>query len=159
MDGPPPGPERYHDVTPWGTDDERTWMNALIVALRDFRIVAPVTDTRLNETYYNTTPFVEDLTHYLIHPPRRHGLRVYLAYMMTIIENANRHNEQPAYNRIVQYLRYLGVAEQRANEGTEGPRDTLKHTGSDSNQGPGGAATALQWTAMERLLNLMDKHI
>ena len=80
MDGPPPGPERHHDVVPWGTEVERTWMDALIAALRDFHIVAPVTDTLLNETYHNTTPFVEDLTYYLTHPPRRHDLRVFSSY-------------------------------------------------------------------------------
>ena len=102
MDGPPLGPDRHHDSVPWGTDDERIWMNALIAALRDFRIVAPVTDTRLNETYHNTNPFVEDFTYYLTHPPRRHDLRVYLAHMMTIIETANRYSAQPAYACIVQ---------------------------------------------------------
>ena len=51
------------------------------------------------------------------------------------------------------------VSEQRANEGTEGPRDASEHTAFDSNQGPGGSASALQWIALERLMNLMDKHV
>ena len=156
MDDPPPGPDRHHDVTPWGTGDERTWMNALIAALRAFRIVYPVTDTQLNETYHDTIPFVEDLTYYLTHPPRRHDLRIYLAHMMTIIETANRYSAQPAYACIVQNLRYLGVSEQRANEGTKGPRDTLEHRAFHPYDAPGPTA-ALKWTAMERLLDLIDK--
>ncbi len=154
MDGPPPGPERHHDVAPWGTEEERTWMHGLIAALRDFRIVYPVTDTQLNETYRDTTPFVEDLTYYLTDPPRRYDLRVYLAHMMTIIETANRYSAQLAYARIVQNLRYLGVSEQRANEGTEGPRDTSNHAVIDDASGP---AAALKWRAMERLLDLINK--
>ena len=152
----PLGPKRDHDVAPWGTEEERTWMHALIAALGDFHIVAPVTDTRLNETYHDTTPFVEDLTYYLTYPPRRHNLQVYLAHMMTIIETANRHSAQPAYACIVLNLRYLGVSEQRANEGTEGPCDTTEHRAFDSHDAPGPAA-ALKWTAMERLLDLIDK--
>ena len=53
-------------------------------------------------------------------------------------------------------LRYLGVSEQRANEGTEGPRDTTEHKAFEPHDASGPAA-ALKWRAMERLLDLIDK--
>jgi hypothetical protein len=132
-------------------------MEALIAAVRDFRIFHPVVDPATQIEYRNTDEFVEDLTGFLTDRPSRDGLKTYLRNMKNILQVANNRHRQPAFTRIELNLQLLEIAGKRALEGTEGVRD-YNFDSDPPGDGPGkGTGAALQWTAIERLLDLLNK--
>ena len=154
---PTRGPRSDIDSVTWGTADEILWMEALIAAVRDFRIFHPVVDPATHIEYRNTDEFVEDLTGFLTNRPSRDKLKTYLRTMKNILAIAHGQRAQAAFTRIELNLQLLEIANTKALEGTEGVRDYNFDSDHPGNGPDGEVAAALQWTAIERLLDLLNK--
>ena len=152
MDFTPNGPDRSTTTELWGTPEERQLATQLLNLISQFHIVTPIEDTVLNQTYYNLTEFENDLHDYMTNPTDRSAVFSNLRHWRRILGMANEQrianglNAQPSYDAIVNILNQLERADDNANERA-------------ANTVPPGARSALQWTALERLMNLMDKYI
>ena len=144
MDLPPSGPSRSIDVQ-WGTDEERELAIQLRNMLHQFHIVTPIDDDVLHQTFHNFTEFIDDLNGYMTTPHHRNAVLSNLGHLKRIVGIANEQNAR-LYEAIVNTLNQLERADENANERA-------------ASTVPRGARSALQWTALERLMNLMDKHI
>ena len=106
----------------------------------------------LNQTYYNLTEFENDLRDYMTTPTDRSAVFSNLRHWRRILGMANEQrianglNAQASYDAIVNILNQLERADDNANERA-------------ASTAPRGAQAALQWIALERLMNLIDKHI
>ena len=152
-DRAPGGPEytMYHTCSA-GRDLQL--LTELIRILPQFRFLEPQRDTILNETYRNSVPFVEDIVYYMSNPIPRGTFRFHLLYIRNMITTANTQNEQhgrvqQSYNEIISNIdELLRILRFEAPQGTN-----------TADQESNSASSALQWTALERLMNLMDKHV
>jgi hypothetical protein len=145
-DRSPSGPKytMYHEPNAGRELVLLTELNNLLI---NFRFVRPVRDDTLNETYNTTLPFIEDILYYTNNPIERRGLRYHMLYIRNMINIANTQNVEGGlgeqnYNQIITNIDEL--------------TNLLRH---EAPQGTNNAGSALQWTALERLMNLMDKHI
>ena len=121
-------------------------LTELIRILPQFRFLEPQRDTILNETHTDTAPFIQDINYFMSNPIPRRSLKFHLLYIRNMIITANTENEQhgltqPSYNQIITNIDEL-----------------LRVLNHEAPQGTNTAHSALQWTALERLMNLMDKH-
>ena len=152
MDIPPSGPNRSTTTELWGSDEERRLATQLLNLIAQVHIVDPIEDTVLHQTYYNLTEFENDLRDYMTTPTDRSAVFSNLQHLRRILgmDNeqriANGLNAQASYDAIVNILNQLERADDNANERA-------------ASTVPRGARSALQWTALERLMNLIDKHI
>jgi len=150
-DKPPSGP-RYTMFHEPSAGRSLYLLTRLRVLLTEFRFERPVIDTFLNETYRTTLPFIDDIVYFMSNPIPRNTFRYHLLYVRNTTITANNQNlhTQNSYNEIISNIdELLQVLRFDAPQGTNNA----------GLQGSGGAASALQWTALERLMNLMDKHV
>jgi hypothetical protein len=146
MDFPPTGPNRSTTTELWGTPEERQLATQLLNLIPQFHIVTPVEDTVLNQTFFNLSEFESDLHDYMTTRTVRSAVYSNLRHWRRILGIANGLNAQPSYDAIVNILNQLERGDDNANEKA-------------ASTAPWGAQAALQWTALERLINLIDKHI